>query len=197
MEKHEEEKIKIGYQGIEGSNAFKCAQTMAKHSGLRHYELLPLVFSQTVVNALTTGEIDFGVMAIKNSIAGSVQETQEAMKDVPLESVLSEKIAVRHAAFKKNKKIRNPSIDLVISHEQALLQCHESIKKLFPNATFQTIEDTAIGAKDLAEGKYGIRTAVICSSSAGGKYKLWMEKAQIQDRKDNMTEFQMFKRPNP
>ncbi len=193
MEKHEEEKIKIGYQGIEGSNTFKCAQSMAKKLGLRHYELLPLVNSQNVVDALIHKEIIYGVLAIQNNYAGPVQESQDAIKDIPLETVLSEQMPIHHAAFKKNKKTRNLAIDLVVSHEQALKQCFLSIKKLFPNATLQAIEDTAIGAKDLAEGKYGFRTAVICSSSAGGKYKLWMEKAQIQDHKDNTTEFQMFK----
>ena len=63
--------IKIGYQGIEGSNAEKAAKDLVKKLNLADVEYVPLVDSPHVIKAMKTGETDYGVCAVYNSVAGS------------------------------------------------------------------------------------------------------------------------------
>ena len=62
--------MKIGYQGIQGSNSEASARSMAKRLGWTGVEYVPLVHSRGVVNALLSGEVDYGVMATLNHVAG-------------------------------------------------------------------------------------------------------------------------------
>ena len=54
--------MKIGYQGIEGSNSEASARSMAARLGWTDVEYVPLVHSQGVVSALKAGAVDCGVM---------------------------------------------------------------------------------------------------------------------------------------
>ena len=58
--------MKIGYQGIEGSNSEASAKSMAKRLGWTDVEYVPLIHSRGVVEALLSGEVDCGVMATLN-----------------------------------------------------------------------------------------------------------------------------------
>lgn len=184
--------VTVGYQGIPGSYSEEASILMLKQQGIHTYTLIPLISSQGVINELKKKTIDYGVMAIENSIGGIVQESAEAMKNEQLNFIESITLPIQHAAFKKSLQIENHQIRLVISHEQALKQCTNHIKQLFPNAQKREIEDTAIGAKYLAESQYDSYTAVICKQSAGLRYNLHLIHDSMQDTDDNRTTFCLF-----
>lgn len=48
-------------------------------------EYVPLVSSQRVISALVDGDIDYGVIAVWNSIGGIVGKTDDAIRDVNFE----------------------------------------------------------------------------------------------------------------
>ena len=79
--------MKIGYQGIQGSNSEKAAKEFIKKNNLKNVELIPLVNSEQVVRSILEKKIEYGVMAIKNSIAGNVKETETVL--IPLEKKAS------------------------------------------------------------------------------------------------------------
>lgn len=54
--------IRVGYQGIEGSNSEEAARKIAKQLKLSEYELTPLVTSKMVIDKLKRNEIDYGVV---------------------------------------------------------------------------------------------------------------------------------------
>ena len=63
-------RLKIGYQGAEGSNANIAAQKLIKEfpdTKQIEFELIPLITSEQVVKALKNHEIDYGVFAIAES----------------------------------------------------------------------------------------------------------------------------------
>ena len=74
--------MKIGYQGIEGSNSEASAKSMAKRLGWTDVEYVPLIHSRGVVEALLSGEVDCGVMATLNHVAGVVRETESGHRGV-------------------------------------------------------------------------------------------------------------------
>lgn len=57
------------------------------------------------------------------------------------------------------------------------------------------IEDTAIGAERLKDGEYDSSIGVVCSKHAGLERGLFLLAENIEDQKDNRTEFRMFKKP--
>lgn len=185
--------IKVGYQGISGSYSEEAAIQMLQHRGIHTFTLVPLISSQGVIDGLKHQLVDYGVIAIKNSIGGIVQESAKALENEKLVFLDSITLPIRHVAFKKNQEIKNDEIQWVISHEQALKQCQANIKKIFPNANMKAIEDTAIGAKYLEENKYDSFTVVICKREAGLQYNLYLAKESMQDSADNRTKFHLFK----
>lgn len=185
--------MKVGYQGYLGSNSEEAATRMLKRMEISDYELVPLVSAANVEGQLKRGEINLGVVAVKNSTGGIVTETIEVLRNEQLELVCSEILHIQHCLFKKNSRITNTDITKVISHEQALRQCASHVADLFPQAELEPIADTAIGARYIAEGEYDEKTAVLCSRSAGENHGLYLERESMQDAPDNRTEFRMFR----
>lgn len=184
--------MRIGYQGIEGSNSENATKILSKELKLNNVNLVPLITSANVVNELKLKNIDYGVMAIENTIGGLVEETRNALLDVDI-SVLEEvSIQIHHCIFKKYE-ISMDSIRHVASHAQALTQCNKNIEKLFPNCNIIETEDTSIAAKYLKEGILPDNTAVICSKNAGEISKLELISENIEDNLNNYTTFGIYK----
>lgn len=71
--------IRIGYQGIRGSNSETATDEFVRTLRLQRMgevELVPSVSSMGVIQALREGRVDFGVLAVRNKIAGEVKETK-------------------------------------------------------------------------------------------------------------------------
>lgn len=109
--------VKIGYQGEIGSNAEAATleYTKCENINKEEYELIPLVSSKNVVDSLKTGEIDYGVVAIKNSTAGLVKETANALKDEKYEVVKRIVLPVHRCIFIK-PNIDSEQIEYIASH---------------------------------------------------------------------------------
>lgn len=181
--------MKIGYQGTIGSYTQRAAKQLAENVNIYSAEYVPLISSANVVKALLNGEIDYGVLAVYNSIGGKVQETEDALRDINYLKVTAIVMPIHQCIFKKNHSIKNENINKIYSHIQALRQTQLTVKKYFPYAKLKETEDTAIGAKRLAEGEYDNYSAVICSKEAGEFYKLALIYENIEDDDSNQTMF--------
>ena len=185
--------MKIGYQGIEGSNSEKATFKFINVMKLdkESIDLVPLVTSYEVANKLKNNKIDYGVMAIKNSIGGIVKETNNVLNN-SLKCINTIDIEIHHCLFKK-KKIDINNIKKIASHEQAILQCKNNINKLFINKEleFIYIKDTALAAKLLDENELDDEIAIICSKDAGTKYDLDCIYENLEDGK-SVTEFGLY-----
>ena len=179
----------IGYQGIQGSNSERAAEALVQQEKLYPAKLVPLLNSENVILALQNKTINRGVVAIQNSIGGRVRETDEALARKKIEIIATLSLKIKHAICFSSPQVEPNQITEVRSHEQALLQCAQNLKKYFPGARQIPIEDTAIGAKRLSEGQYDKNTAVLCSAEAAQIYQLYIHKAEFQDSEDNETQF--------
>ncbi len=185
--------MKIGYQGMEGSNSEEAAMLLAEKCGFNNFVLVPLISSKNVVSALKSGEVDYGVLAIKNSLGGIVLETKDALESGDFEIIEKQSLQIRHCLFVKNKEIDLSQVVEVVSHVQALAQTKENLAKHYPQMKLVEIEDTAIGAKWLASGEISENTAVICRKNAGEMYGLHLVNEEMQDNLDNFTDFHLYK----
>ena len=181
--------MKIGFQGDIGSNSEEATYKFIEKFNNASIVPVALVSSKNVVSALLNKEIDFGVMALNNSIIGEVVETRDAM-DKNLELIDTVEIPIHHCLFVKDK---NSKIRYVASHIQALMQTAVNRKNIFNNTTDIECIDTAVAAKMLAEGQYGEDYAVICRKNAGEIYGLHLMAENIEDDKTNKTLFGLFK----
>ena len=185
-------KLAVGYQGIAYSNNHQAAQVLCHRAGLQHARLVPLITSANVAHALQNRDIDLGVMAISNSIGGEVAETKAALQQVKLHGIQTVELPIHHYAFKREGAIQNNQIKYVASHPQALKQCLHSIERIFPEADLQSVENTALAAQSLAQGKFNDHTAVICTLLAGEHYNLALVAADMEDSPDNRTVFGLY-----
>ena len=184
--------MKIGYQGDIGSNAEAAARRLAEQAGYTDVVYIPLIGSQNVLEAIWHNQVDHGVVAIRNTQGGWVSETYEAFKHVHAVATGRTTLHIHHCLFKLNDSIPDSSITAVASHAQALKQTKETRAKLYPNLAEVALMDTAIGARWLSEGKLEPNVAVICRQSTGERYGLTLMHKDIEDSKENYTDFVMF-----
>lgn len=181
--------MKIGFQGDIYSNAEEATEKFVKKLNLKNVTPVALVTSKNVVSALIRQEIEYGIMAIKNSIGGEVSETMKAINQ-NIELIDTIEIPIHHCLFVKNKSSK---IHYVASHIQALMQTKENRRKIFKKVTEVECIDTALAAKMLFNGEYPEDYAVICRENAGKFYGLHLLAKNIEDNKSNKTLFGLFK----
>ena len=188
--------IKIGYQGIEGSNSEQAAKDLVAKLKLQDVEYVPLVNSGNVIKAMKTGKTDYGVCAIYNSVSGMVLETFFATNGVELFIKGETDLNIHHCLFKK-KGVPDENLKFVASHVLALKQCEDHLKYGYPALRIIEVEDTALAAKDLSTGELEESYAVLCRKNAGELFGLELMDENIEDYKDNKTHFCLFQLKNP
>lgn len=185
--------VRIGYQGEVGSNNEQASKMLAERQGITDAEWVPLIHSGHVIDALVRGNIDYGVMAIRNNLGGRVSETAEALYAKQLHLVDSVVMEIHHCVFKR-PGVPNEELKFVTSHPQALAQTAINRAQQFPNLEEVDSDDTARAAMLLASGYLSDRVAVICRMNAGEENGLELVAENIEDRVSH-TEFNMYQMP--
>ncbi len=177
---------KIGYQGDLYSNNECVAKALFPNG-----EHIPLISSANVAVALADGTIDYGIMALYNTIGGQVQETCDALASSGLVLKGIYHLQIRHYLFSPGTDIGN--IKEVWSHPQALKQTALWRKRNFPFAREVAACDQAKAARKASE-LHRTDVAVLCRYEAGVAYGLnLLYKEGISDIQNNTTIFGIFK----
>jgi prephenate dehydratase len=180
--------MRIGYMGAPLSFSEGMAEEMRDEYS-PGAELVPLMSAKGTVDALRKGEIDMGVLAVRNSIFGVVEESEIALKGLRYRTLMERKMQIRQCIFVKDPSVK---ITKISSHVQALGQCRNSIDKFYPGAERIETADTALSAEMLADGRLPDDCAVVCRKEAGLHYGLCLAHEDAEDRKDNITDFILF-----
>lgn len=177
---------KIAIQGYEG-----CFHQIAARGYFGpDIDILPCATFRRAAEAVKRGEADFGVMAIENSIAGSIIANYRILQDENLQ-VLGEYYLRIEQNLMALPGVELDEIEEVQSHPMALLQCAEYLDSR-PWRLVES-EDTALSARHIAER--GLRrTAAIAGSLAAELFGLRILAPAINTVKDNYTRFMILKR---
>ncbi len=179
---------KVGYMGIVGSFSETAAKELTEHENMTDVELIPMVCSQNILEALQSGEAAYGVLGITNTTAGPVSEFQNSFKEVDYEVLAECVLPIHHCLFIR-PGMQTEAITEIASHPQAFGQTERYRRENWPGWKEHPVEDTALAAQWLAQGTLPDTTAVICSIRAGQAWGLEMIAENIEDSPDNRTTF--------
>jgi len=181
--------LKIAIQGIKGSNHYQVAK---EYYG-DNIELVECLSFHGLVDCLLEGTADKGIMAIENSIAGSIIPNYALVDDKGLHIIGEYYLNISHNLMGlPGQSIKD--INEVRSHPMALLQCREYLKTR-PHIKMVEDVDTAETAKQIQENKLkGI--AAIAPKGAAELYGLEVIVPEIQTIKNNATRFIIVKTKN-
>jgi prephenate dehydratase len=175
-------KNSIAIQGIKGSFHHIVTKQYFKNKGVIN-EFLSF---DELVDSLVDEKCNFAVMALENSIAGSIIPNYALIDKNNLHIVGEEYLDIQHNLIcLSGQNIED--IQEVHSHPMALLQCKEFFKK-HPNIKLVEDKDTAQVAKRISENKLQ-NIAAIASDLAAEIYSLSIINKSIQTIKHNETRF--------
>jgi prephenate dehydratase len=173
---------KICIQGFEGSFHQVAAQAFYG----KDVDILPCsTFKDLVQLANDKRESDGGVMAIENSIAGSILPNYNLLLKSKLR-IYGEVYLQIHQHLLVNSGVRLEDIHEVHSHPMALQQCLGFLDQY--NWKLVETEDTALSAKYVHQYK-SKHIAAIASRLAAELYRLDVLAPNIQSEKNNYTRF--------
>ena len=180
----------IAIQGVEGSNHHKVARDFYGNTML----LKECMSFDVLVASLLSGAATHGVMALENTIAGSIIPNYALIDTNDLHIVGEEYLNIHHHLMAlPGQQIAH--IKEVWSHPMALLQCKEFFKK-HPHIKLVEDVDTAEVAKRIAkENLVGI--AAIAPKIAAEIFDLEVLEDEIQTMKDNATRFVIVQTQEP
>ena len=179
---------KVTIQGYEGS----FHQVAARQFYGKNVEVICCpTFRDVVKIAADVRQADGGLMAIENSIAGSILPNYNLLQHSNLQIVGEVYLHINQ------NLLANPGVSLedireVHSHPMALLQCIEFLEKY--NWKLIETEDTALSAK-LVHQHHSKHIAAVASKLAAELYGLKMLSPNIQTLKNNYTRFLVLQVP--
>ena len=180
----------IAIQGAEGSNHHKVARDFYGDN----IQLKECMSFDALVAHLLDNSATNGVMAIENTIAGSIIPNYALIDSNNLQIVGEEYLNIHHHLMAlPGQTIK--SIKEVWSHPMALLQCKEFFKK-YPHIKLVEDVDTAEVAKRISkENIKGV--AAIAPKIAAEIFGLEVLEDDIQTIKDNSTRFVIVQTQKP
>jgi len=177
-------KTKIAIQGIESSFHHLA---VSKLLGEENVELLKCDSFEKVTNSLVDFKADFGMLAIENTIAGSILPNYNLIDGSDL--VILDEVYLNiqmHLMALESESIHD--IKEVHSHPVALLQCKEYLRKFPPQFKVVEGKDTASEAKKIKEQRL-TGVAAIAGEQVAKEFGLKILDSNIQSMKDNKTRF--------
>jgi chorismate mutase/prephenate dehydratase len=136
-----------------------------------------------VFSKVESGDCDYGVVPIENSIEGVVTHTMDLLVDSDLKICSQVLLNVTHHLMSKGSLSQ---IKEIYSHPQVLGQCRQWLMKNMPKAHLIPTVSTTKAAQMMANRK---NAACIASQVAASLYGLNILKANIQDSAHNITRF--------
>lgn len=175
--------LRVAIQGVAG--CFHDAAAREYFEG-QDIETVPCETFTGMFNMLKSDASMLGILAIENTIAGSLLQNHELLRQSNMTIVGEYKKYISHSIA----ALPGQSIDDIAevnSHPMALRQCEQYLQ-LHPKMKMVETYDTAGSAKMIAENNL-VGHAAICGRYAAELYGLKVLEDDIQTNKRNFTRF--------
>ena len=178
----------IAYLGPQASFTEMAKDYFCKKFNISAYPT-PLQAIRQVVEYVDDTPNSLGVLAVENSIEGTVRESLDNLmvtKNPNIRILAEYFMPISHCLLARTTEFS--SITNVISHPQALAQCQDFIHNELPfNVNIIEASSTAEAAKSLQN--YNLTYSAIGSKKTAETYNLNVLKEGINDDKTNQTRF--------
>ena len=181
--------LRVAIQGVAG--CFHDAAAREYFEG-QDIETVPCETFNEMFNLLKSDASMLGILAIENTIAGSLLQNHELLRQSNMTIVGEYKKYISHSIA----ALPGQSIDDIAevnSHPMALRQCEQYLQ-LHPKMKMVETYDTAGSAKMIAENNL-VGHAAICGRYAAELYGLNVLEDDIQTNKRNFTRFLVVTEP--
>ena len=175
--------LKIAIQGVHGAFHEIAARSFHPNNNI---DIVPADTFDILIEKVKSGEADVAVMAIENTIAGSILRNYNLLNN--------SKLRIKGEVFLRIKQnlMALPGIAIedlkeVHSHPIALQQCEEFFEK-YPHIKLIEAHDTALVAKEIRKNLW-TDIGAIGSELAAEMYDMTILAASIETYKKNYTRF--------
>lgn len=174
--------IDVAFQGELGAFSEEAARRYFADA----VEAVPRRTFLEVGHAVAEGDVDYGLLPIENTLAGSVVGSYDVLADPDL-TVIGEVVTPIHHCLLGLEDSLIEDLRTVLSHPVALAQCQRFFQT-HPHLEPTAFYDTAGAAREVATRK-DPGVAAIAGEPAAERYGLEVLQADIEDRHDNQTRF--------
>lgn len=174
---------RVTIQGVAGCFHDAAARVYFKEENII---TIPCDTFQEMFNTLSCDASLLGIVAIENTIAGSLLQNHELLRNSNLQIIGEQKLRISHVLA----ALPGQSIEQLMeanSHPIALMQCEQYLRR-HPNLKMIEKFDTAGSAKEIAEQNL-LGHAAICGEYAANLYGLNILEKGIETNKRNFTRF--------
>lgn len=175
--------MKIAIQGIKGSFHDIAAHQYFKDEPV---ELICCNTFEQIFEAMRDNDGCLGLMAIENTIAGSLLHNYELLRESHTTIIGEHKLHIEHSIMCLPEDDWDTLAE-VNSHPVALMQCRNYLKQHNSLKIVET-EDTA-GAAEMISRRQLKGHAAICHAGAAPLYGMKILEEGIEDNKHNFTRF--------
>ena len=180
--------LKIAIQGIAASFHEVAAISYFNHASIQTVECLNF---NLLCQKLESGEADFAVMAIENSIAGSILPNYFLLQQFHF-SIVGELYLPIHMHLLGLPGTKLKDLKTIESHPMAIRQCSEFLYSL-NGVDIRESDDTALSAKKVSQQK-SKSVAAIANERAAKLFGLEIIEKRIESHKKNFTRFLILSR---
>jgi prephenate dehydratase len=174
--------LRIAIQGIATSFHEVAAMT---YFG-KPIETVECLSFHSLCESLKNGTSDFAVMAIENSIAGSILPNYFLLQEYHF-SIIGEVYLPIHMHLLALPGVKLSAIKNIESHPMAIRQCSDYLHRL-RGVDIRESDDTALSAQRVKENNLKA-TAAIANEYAAKKFGLEILEKRIETHKKNFTRF--------
>ena len=174
---------RVAIQGVSGAN-----HEIAAREFFRDYDvqIVPCLTFEELFERVKQEDDLYGIVAIENTLVGSIQSNYTLLKDSGLEVIGEYKLRIKHDLMAL-PGVRMEDLREVHSHPMALGQCKAFFRQ-YPDIKLIEADDTALSAKEVADKRL-TTVGAIAPTLAAEIYGLNVLKRSIETNKKNFTRF--------
>ena len=182
-------KLRIAIQGI--ATSFHEVAAVTHFDG--PIDTVECLSFHALCKTLKHDRADYAVMAIENSIAGSILPNYFLLQEYHF-SIVGELYLPIHMHLLALPGVKMKDIKSIESHPMAIRQCSEFLHRL-DGVEIRESDDTALSAKKIKDKKLR-DTAAIANEQAAKKFGLQILEKRIETHKKNFTRFLVLAKNN-
>ncbi len=181
----------FAYLGPAGTYSNEAVRAFSARLGIDEPALVECSSFDEVFDCVDRGKCEYGVVAIENSLEGSVTATLDNFAFNSSANILGEEVLDIHHCLLLHPEAKLEDVTTIASHHQGLAQCRRYIAERLPGRETITTSSTAESARLAASNKH---VAGIANAFAAKLYGASVFAEDIEDHFGNQTSFALIAR---